>query len=73
MLNLFTEFKRLLPNVPLQVGTVVGNDNGVFSIELPGGGILKARGNSYVGQKVFVRDGVIEGTAPALPLELIEV
>ena len=73
MLNLFTEFKRLLPNAPLQVGTVVANDNGVFSIELPGGGILRARGNTFVGQKVFVRDGVVQGAAPALPVEMIEV
>jgi hypothetical protein len=73
MLNLFTEFKRLLPNAPLQVGTVVSSDNGVHTVELPGGGLLKARGNTYVGQTVFVRDGMVQGSAPALPVEVIEV
>lgn len=73
MLNLFTEFKRLLPNAPLQVGTVMAADNGVFSIELPGGGVLKARGNTYVGQRVFVRDGVVQGAAPDLNVVVIEV
>jgi hypothetical protein len=36
---------------------------------------LKARGGSpeLVGRNVFVRDGVIEGLAPDLPTEIIEI
>ena len=62
----------LLPDAPLQVGTIVSAANGVATVQLPGGGLLQARGAITTGQ-VFVRDGVIEGTAPSLPVELIEV
>jgi hypothetical protein len=33
---------------------------------LPGGGKLQARGETTPGQRVFVRDGAIEGPAPEL-------
>ena len=39
---------------------------GVATITLPGGGVLQARGEATAGQRVFVRDGVIEGEAPTL-------
>lgn len=73
MPNLFTEFKKLLPNAPLQVGTVLSSSNGVHDVEMPGGGVLKARGSATVGQRVFVRDGLVQGTAPSLTIEVIEV
>ena len=34
---------------------------------------LRARGESTVGQNVFVRDGLIEGEAPSLPFVAIEI
>ena len=40
---------------------------------LPGGGVLRARGSEPLGAKVFVRDGVIEGAAPSLLIEVIEI
>ncbi len=73
MLNLFAEFARLIPSAPLQIGTVIVFDAGMATVELIGGGWVTARGDATVGQRVFVRDGVIEGTAPALPVELIDV
>jgi hypothetical protein len=66
----------LIPEAPLQVGTVAQVTGGVVTVQLPGGGLLKARanvGSAGVGQKVFVRDAVIEAIAPNLPLELIEI
>jgi hypothetical protein len=36
------------------------------TVQLPGGGVLQARGDAAVGDRVFVRDGLIEGPAPAL-------
>lgn len=73
MSNIYRAFLDLLPARPLQVGTVLAIADGVATVELPGGGRLQARGSAGVGDKVFVRDGVIEGTAPNLPLEVIEV
>ena len=73
MHNLYQQFRALLPDPALQVGTVIEVTGGVVSVQLPGGGLLKARGNAQVGQKVFVRDAVVEAIAPNLTLELIEI
>lgn len=71
--NLFRQFLDLIPNPALQVGTVQSISDGVATLEMPGGGLLKARGEASVGDKVFVRAGVIEGPAPSLPLEIIDL
>ncbi|MBL8368541.1 MAG: hypothetical protein JNM54_11600 [Candidatus Accumulibacter sp.] len=47
--------------------------SGVVTVELPGGGLFKARGSAAAGQQVFVRDGVVEALAPRLPIELIDI
>ncbi len=73
MHNLYEQFRQLMPDPPLQAGTVIGIGSGVVTVALPGGGLLKARGNAHVGQKVFVRDDAVEGIAPSLTLEIIEI
>ncbi len=73
MHNLYQQFRALLPDPALQVGTVIEVTGGVVTVQLPGGGLLKARGNAQVGQKVFVRDAVVEAIAPNLTLELIDI
>lgn len=72
-MNLFKQFQSLLPNRPLLVGTVTAYSNGVATIHEPGGGVNTARGDAAVGDRVFFRDGAIEGPAPNLPVEVIEV
>lgn len=71
--NVFRQFIDLLPARPLLVGTVTATDGDVSTVELPGGGVLRARGAEALGAKVFVRDGVIEGVAPSLSIEIIEI
>ena len=71
--NLYQQFRALLPEAPLQAGTVVGVETGVVTVALPGGGRLKGRGSAELGQTVFVRDGVVESVAPSLPVVLIEM
>ena len=73
MHNNYQQFRQLLPDPPLQAGTVTEVGSGVVTVQLPGGGLLKARGSADVGQNVFVRDGVVEAIAPNLTLEIIEV
>lgn len=73
MSNPYKALLGLLPQRPLQVGTVQSADAGVAIVELPGGGVIRARGDATVGQRVFVRDGAIEGPAPTLSIELIDV
>lgn len=73
MLNPFKQLLRLLPDPPLLVGEVVSFSNGVATIEEPGGGLSQARGDVTVGDRVFFRNGVIEGPAPALSFVAITV
>lgn len=73
MSNLYRRFLDLLPQRPLQVGDVTQYEGGVATVTLLGGGVIRARGEAQVGDRVFVRDGVIEGQAPDLPVEAIEV
>ena len=73
MRNLYEQFRQLIPEPPLQVGTVVAVGPGVVTVAMPGGGLIKARGSASIGQNVFVRDDTVEGIAPALTLELIEI
>ena len=73
MHNLYRQFRQLLPDAPLQAGRVIEAGAGEVLIELPGGGLIRARGEAAVGQNVFVRDECVEGVAPALRLEIIEI
>ena len=73
MSNLFRRFCALIPDAPLLVGTVVATDGYASRIELPDGTQIPARGEATLGERVFVRDGAIEGPAPTLPVELIEI
>ena len=73
MHNLYQQFRALLPDPPLQVGTVIAVSGGAVTMQMPGSGLLKARGDALVGQKVFVRDAVVEAIAPNLTLEIIDI
>jgi hypothetical protein len=73
MHNLYEQFRQLIPDPPVQAGTVVEIGSGTVTVQLPGGGRIKARGTAAVGQNVFVRDDAVEGIAPTLTLEIIEI
>ena len=73
MHNLYDQFRQLIPDPPLQAGTVVSVGHGVGTLGLPRGRPIPARGSAVVGQQVFVRDDAIEGIAPSLTLEVIEI
>lgn len=57
MRNLFIEFRELLAPGVLMVGVVTATDAAGVTVQLPGGGIVRARGQASVGDHVFVRDG----------------
>lgn len=71
--NPFSKLAALFPSDPLLVGTVTAYADGVATIEMPGGGVMQARGVAAVDDRVFFRSGAIEGPAPGLPIEIIEV
>ncbi|MDP3519813.1 MAG: hypothetical protein Q8S02_04255 [Hydrogenophaga sp.] len=71
--NLYRVLRDLMPAPALLVGEVVAFVDGVADIELPDGNLIKARGAAAVSDHVFVRNGLIEGEAPALTPVTIEV
>lgn len=68
MPNLYQELQDLIKPGRPQIGTVVAYADGLATVEFPGAGQVRAKGQATVGGKVFVVDGVIQGPAPDLPL-----
>lgn len=73
MPNIYSQFKDLLPDNPILVGTVVFIGTGYVMVEYLDGTVETCRGAGSIGTKVFVRAGVVEGVAPTLPTVTIEV
>jgi hypothetical protein len=74
MPNIWRLFSDLLPNSPRLIGTVaVDHGDGTATITLLDGGVLRVKGSATAGQRVFVRDGRIEGDAPDLTQIQIEI
>lgn len=71
--NPYKLLKEILAGDPLQVGTVDSETGGVLTLSLPGGGTAQARGSETVGTRVFFKDGAVQGVAPSLPVELIDI
>lgn len=66
-MNPYAVFLDLLPKRPRLVGVVDVMDGDVATVVLEGGGgRVQAIGKAQAGDRVFVRDGVIEGAASAL-------
>lgn len=72
--NPYKLLRDLLPDAPLQIGTVQSVSGGVATILVDGAsGTCTARGAATSGQRVFFRDNVIEGSAPTLTLVTIDI
>lgn len=71
--NAYRALLNLLPQPGLYVGEVIAYSDGVAEIELPDGSVMQARGEVAVSDRVFFRNGLIEGPAPNLTDESIEV
>ena len=72
-MNLFKALVDALPSYPLKVGVVVSVEDGGLAaiVELPGGGqtrVRTAEATTVVGDRVYIRNGVIEGAAPNKPI-----
>lgn len=71
--NVYRALRELLPEPPLLVATVqVNHADGTVTVQYPGGGTQRVRGAGTVGQNVFIRSGVVEGSAPSLTPVTIE-
>jgi len=71
--NLYKRLRNILPEPRLLIGTVLSVDTTSARVELPDGSIVHARGEAAVGEKVYLRSGVIEGPAPDLPVVVIDI
>lgn len=71
--NLYQRLRAIFPAARLQVGSVTAVDGGTVTVQLPDGGLNNARGSAAIGDQVYIRDGVIEGAAPSLPVVYIEI
>lgn len=73
--NLYRQFLDLLPRDPMFVGVVIAHHgDGTATLELPGGGMIRARGQEVaVGERAFVQGGAVIGEAPDLTDVTIEV
>lgn len=69
MSNPYVQLKALIvPDQPLWVGKVLFvNDDGTSTVELPGGAVLRVRGQGVgVGANAFIQAGELRSEAPAL-------
>jgi hypothetical protein len=75
MTNVFRQLLELLPQTPLTIATVAADHaDGTCTVAYPGGAQVRVRGEGFaVSEQVFIRDGVIEGTAPQLTPVTVEV
>lgn len=75
MTNLYRRLRELLPQPPLLIGDVLEvHSDQTSTVEYPDGSQQRVRGTSVgVGQPAFVRNGVIEGLAPARTAIVIEI
>lgn len=74
MLNLWRQFEALLPDTPLMIGTVVSvHVDATLTVALLDGGLLRVKGSAAPGDRVFVREGQVEGPAPVLEQVRIEI
>lgn len=73
--NAFAGLKKLLPDPPLSIGEVIAShSDGTSTVEFPGGDRQRVRSGAALesasafndGDRVYVRNGVIEGGAPVL-------
>ena len=71
--NPFQRFRALTQPAPLLVGIVEAINGNLHQVRLTGGGLVQARGNAGIGETVFVRAGLIEGTASAMTAVAIGV
>jgi len=65
-MNIYKQLLGILPVARTDVGTVVGLYTDGCRVELQGGGYVRVKGEATVGQRVFIKDGIIVSTAPTL-------
>lgn len=71
--NIWKRLKQLLPDAPLLSGQIIAVYTYGALVELPDGSRVAVRGAGVLNDFVFIRDGLIEGPAPAMIATVIEI
>lgn len=71
--NPWARFAALLPGQPTYLAEAIANHGQTTTVELLTGQQIRVRGNASIGDKVYVQNGQITGTAPNLPSHQITV
>lgn len=66
--NAYTRLRRALGfDAPVLVAQItINHGDGTVTVTYPGGGVQRVRGDGLVGSRVWVREGRVEGLAPAM-------
>ncbi|WP_067582855.1 hypothetical protein [Endozoicomonas ascidiicola] len=74
-INIWQQFKALIPEGVRFVATVTANNgNGTSQVALRDASVITIKGESIsAGQKAFIQDGEVKGTAPELAQYEVEV
>ena len=66
--NIWQQFKALIPEgVRVDTTIIANNGNGTSQAELRDGSVITVKGESVgVGERAFIQNGEIKGTAPGL-------
>lgn len=73
MKNLFNRFRDASGRSARTVGLCISVDSDGCTIQYPSGALVQVKGIGVVNQRYFVRDGRLDGDAPALPALSIDV
>lgn len=73
MSNIFKKLQDLLAPGAVQIGTVSSVAKGLATVDLPGGGQVRAKGQIQVAAKVLGQDGKVLGAGPDLPVTMSEI
>ena len=73
MKNLWNRFSDLSGRSLRTVGTCIDSAYGDSRVQYPGGSVVVVRGDGTVGTRYFVKDGKLDGEAPALTAVEIEI
>ena len=74
-MNIYQRLRQLMPAPALLIADIIAvNSDNTSTVQFPDGSQQRVRGTSVaVGPPAFVRDGIVEGLAPARSAVVIEI
>lgn len=73
MLNSYRAMRQLLGDGAVLVGQVSNVSSSSLVVTLDSGAKISAKGSATLGQRVYVKNGYIQGLAPSMTSQVVEV